>query len=151
MSVDWKNARCRLARSCPPSEAIPEDVCSQANLFQFNPLRVSWPGLGVTSSFPEADASTAGVRASRIGPVRSVLRAPTHGLDRVALKQNPERKHVRDEKQRYQDGHDEVGRPQLTGLESDAVALIEGVKQIRAAPNVEDPGQGDSQPARQRA
>jgi hypothetical protein len=57
---------------------------------------------------------------------------------------------VRDEEQRHKDGHNEVGSTQLTRLEPNPIALIEGVKQIRGAPQVEHPGERQSQPPRQR-
>jgi hypothetical protein len=44
---------------------------------------------------------------------------------------------VRDEEQGHKHSHDEVGGTQLARLEPNLIALIEGVEQIRAAPEDE--------------
>src|SRR5262249_31833742 len=56
---------------------------------------------------------------------------------------------MRGQEQRHEHGHDEVGGTQLARLEPNLIALIEGVEQIRAPPEVEHPNQGYSQPALQ--
>src|SRR5262249_41864689 len=70
----------------------------------------------------------------------------------VTLEQEAEHQPVRDEKERYHEGRDEVSGTQLTrgGPDTGQVTLVERVEEIRAAPEVEHPDQGNSQPARQR-
>ena len=68
----------------------------------------------------------------------------------LATEQQPIHESVRDKKQWHEDGHNEIGRTQLTRLEPNPRALIEGVEEIRAASNIEDPHQYRSQPALKR-
>jgi hypothetical protein len=77
--------------------------------------------------------------------------AVTRGGHTVTLQQEPEHKPVRDQEKRHQDRHDEVGSAQLAWLVPNAIALIEGVEEIRAAPDVERPDQGDYRRKREAA
>src|SRR5262249_10420799 len=71
----------------------------------------------------------------------------THGSAMVTLQQDAEYKPVRDQKQGYHNGWNEVGGAQLTWLEPDPdESLIERVDQICTAPDVEHPHHCDSQP-----
>ena len=44
-----------------------------------------------------------------------------------------------EEQQRYEHGHDEIAGAQLTRLEPNLIAPVEGEEEVRRAPNIEDP------------
>jgi hypothetical protein len=70
----------------------------------------------------------------------------------IGAQQEPEHEHVSDQEQRYHERRNEVGGSQLTGVyaHTDA-ALIVRVQQICRAPKIEDPDEGDPEPARKRS
>ena len=63
----------------------------------------------------------------------------------VIRQQEPERKSVRDQEQRYHSGRNEESGTQLTWLDPDTdKTLIKSVEQIRTSPEVDHPDQADS-------
>lgn len=61
------------------------------------------------------------------------------GIHDVAPQQQSKHETVRDEEQRHDDDHDEVGGTKLSRLQPDTIALIEGVEEVAGSPHAEHP------------
>jgi len=85
-----------------------------------------------------------------VGARARITLAVMPGGSVVGPQQKPEHESMRNEEQWHEDGHNEVGGAELTRLKPNTIALIEGVKKIRGAPQVERPGEREAEPARQR-
>lgn len=68
----------------------------------------------------------------------------------LTLQEQAEDEDMGDQQQRHDDGRDDVGGSQLSGLKRGVIALVEGVEEIGCAPEVEDPGDHRSDTGGQR-